>query len=94
MKLPNWIKRVFYPLPKLKENEYFDLKDMITPEQKADFIKGFMAVTGKESMKVYYMTGLNWGFEQHMVNDSNGDEFILSFKKVKSWHNQESKPST
>ena len=86
MKLPNWVKRIFYHIPKIKDNEYFDLKDIITPEQKADFINGFMAVTVKESMKIYYMTGLNWGFEQHVVNDSNGDKFILSFKKVNNDH--------
>ncbi len=48
---------------------------------KQKFFEGFLQTTGKAFLKVFYMLGLEWGFETGIINEGTPDKFRLSFKK-------------
>lgn len=53
-----------------------------TDEDKRIIIKEFTEVTVKHALILFYMLGLKTHIDAMVVNQSNGDEFVLSFKKV------------
>lgn len=82
MKLPIWFKRLTTRMPKIKDNEYVDLSEAGTPEQRKRYIEEFTHKVAKESIKLFYSMKMKNGFEHIAINDANGDEFILTFKKI------------
>lgn len=50
----------------------------------AEIIKKFQFEVGKEAMALFYALELKDGMDSLIINDTNGDEFKLSFKRVKN----------
>lgn len=82
---------VFYLNPEelgLKEIESTEDKDIlydlskIKPSEKTKLIERFAEIFGEYALKIFYQLGLKTHFETMLINDANGDEFILSLKKV------------
>jgi|688.fasta_scaffold63372_8 hypothetical protein len=54
----------------------------IDEDKKRELIKGFTEITAKQALELFVSLGLKTHIEAMVINDTTGDEFILSFKKV------------
>jgi hypothetical protein len=51
-------------------------------EEKDKVIKGFLELTAKHSLQIFKSLGLKVGFEGTVIEDTTGDKFEFSFKKI------------
>lgn len=54
----------------------------ISPEEKRKLIENFVELTAKHTLTLFTSLGLKTHIETMVVNDTTGDEFIFSFKKI------------
>jgi len=65
-----------------EEKEEICVCSDITDADKEYALKKFGELTAKEALKLFYMLDLKIHFEQMIINETTGDEFVLSFKKI------------
>ena len=61
----------------------YDLSDQ-PQEVKEELVKGMITISAENIMKLFYSLKLTNKIEGMAINDANGDEFILTFKKISS----------
>ena len=54
----------------------------ISNEQKDELVKTFVEITAKNALQLFLSLGLKSHFESMVINETTGDEYILSFKKI------------
>jgi len=54
----------------------------MTAEEKEQSLKQFTEMMCEASLRFFNMMGLETHIETMVINDSNGEQFVLSFKKV------------
>jgi len=69
------------------EDELFDMS-AIPQEGKDKLIRGFSELTAKHALRLFLSLGLKTHFEVMIVNDSTGEEYVLSFKTLKKFIEQ------
>lgn len=74
-------KRKIMKLPYTKEGKVYDLSG-ISDKEKDSMIQGLMEIAAKHFLEVYVMLGLKEGMSVNVENESTGDKFFLSFKKI------------
>ena len=59
----------------------YDLSD-ISEEVKMKLVNGMISIAGENLGKLFYSLKLENKIEGMVINDSNGDEFLLTFQKI------------
>lgn len=68
------------------KEEPFDVSNYdisgLEPKEKTDLISAIMKPMSEMCFKLYYSAKLENGMEQLVINETTGEHFLLSFRKV------------
>lgn len=67
----------------LDDNQYINLSEL-SENTKKEFLQEFVKISGHHFLKIFLSLGLKTHIETMIIHEETGDEFILSFKKVKN----------
>jgi hypothetical protein len=80
-------RKNFDVLEMMNKGEVPSFERPLTKEEKEYLINGCLVAVAKPIMFAFYTCELRTHIEGMIVNDANGDEFILTFKKLNKLQN-------